>query len=42
MHIQTRTDRDRLVYRVEVRLDNADGALRPGMPVEVRLVGEER
>ena len=23
--------------KVEVRLDNADGALRPGMPVEVRL-----
>jgi HlyD family secretion protein len=39
-NIQTRTDRDRLVYRVEVRLENADGALRPGMPVEVRLVGE--
>jgi len=36
-NIQTRTDRDRLVYKVEVRLDNADGALRPGMPVEVRL-----
>ena len=36
-NIQTRTDRDRLVYRVEVEVENADGALRPGMPVEVRL-----
>ena len=32
-NIQTRTDRDRLVYRVEVRMENADGALPPGMPV---------
>jgi HlyD family secretion protein len=37
-NIQTRTDRDRLVYRVEVDVDNEDGALRPGMPVEVTLV----
>jgi HlyD family secretion protein len=36
-NIQTRTDRDRLVYRVEVDVPNPDGALRPGMPVEVRL-----
>ena len=38
-NIQTRTDRDRLVYRVEIDLPNADGALRPGMPVEVTLQG---
>lgn len=37
-NIQTRTDRDRLVYRVEVEVDNDDGALRPGMPVEVTLL----
>jgi len=39
-NIQTRTDRDRLVYAVEVRVDNSDGAvrLRPGMPVQVHLV----
>jgi HlyD family secretion protein len=36
-NIQTRTDRDRLVYRVEVDVPNPDGALRPGMPVEVEL-----
>ncbi|HVP69129.1 MAG TPA: HlyD family efflux transporter periplasmic adaptor subunit [Anaeromyxobacteraceae bacterium] len=36
-NIQTRTDRDRLVYPVEVRVKNPDGALRPGMPVQVTL-----
>lgn len=37
--IQTRTDRDRLVYPVEVRIPNAEGLLRPGMPVEVQITG---
>lgn len=41
-NIQTRTDRDRLVYPVEVVLDNADGRLRPGMPVQITLPGTER
>lgn len=36
-NVQTRTDRDRLVYPVEVTLANPDGALRPGMPVQVTL-----
>jgi HlyD family secretion protein len=36
-NIQTRSDRDRLVFPVEVRLDNPEHALRPGMPVEVTL-----
>lgn len=36
-NIQTRTDRDRLVYPVEVRIPNEDFALRPGMPVEIHL-----
>jgi len=40
-NIQTRTDRDRLVYPVEVRLKNPDGALRPGMPVQVTLPREQ-
>ncbi|MCB9524522.1 MAG: efflux RND transporter periplasmic adaptor subunit [Myxococcales bacterium] len=40
-NVQTRSDRDRLVYPVDVRLANADGALRPGMPVEVVLPGTE-
>ncbi|MCC6749123.1 MAG: efflux RND transporter periplasmic adaptor subunit [Deltaproteobacteria bacterium] len=39
---QTREDRDRLVYAVQVRLKNADHALRPGMPVEVSIDGTAR
>jgi HlyD family secretion protein len=41
-NVQTREDRDRLVYAVEVRLPNAQGKLRPGMPVEVRIDGTGR
>jgi HlyD family secretion protein len=40
-NIQTRSDRDRLVYPIEVRVSNPEGKLRPGMPVEVRLVSGE-
>jgi HlyD family secretion protein len=40
-NIQTRSDRDRLVYPVEVRVRNPDGALRPGMPVQVTLSRSE-
>jgi HlyD family secretion protein len=36
-NIQTRSDRDRLVYPVEVRVPNPEGLLRPGMPVQVTL-----
>lgn len=36
-NIQTRTDRDRLVYPVEVVVANAGGKLRAGMPVQVTL-----
>jgi HlyD family secretion protein len=36
-NIQTRSDRDRLVFPIEVTLGNADHRLRPGMPVEVKL-----
>jgi HlyD family secretion protein len=38
-NVQTREDRDRLVYAVEISLDDADGALRPGMPGDVSLPG---
>jgi HlyD family secretion protein len=38
-NIQTRTDRDRLVYPVEVALQNRDGKLRAGMPVQVKILG---
>jgi len=41
-NIQTRTDRDRLVYPVEVWLSNPEGKLRPGMPVQVELEGTGR
>jgi HlyD family secretion protein len=41
-NIQTRTDRDRLVYPVEVVVENRDGKLRDGMPVQVTLVGTGR
>ncbi len=36
-NIQTRSDRDRLVYPVEVSLPNPEGLLRPGMPVQIQL-----
>jgi multidrug resistance efflux pump len=38
-NVQTREDRDRLVYAVEVTLDNPSGDLRAGMPAEVVLAG---
>jgi len=41
-NIQTRTDRDRLVYPGEVRVVNRDGKLRSGMPVQVTLTGTGR
>jgi HlyD family secretion protein len=40
-NIQTRSDRDRLVYPVEVRIVDAADKLRPGMPVQVTLPGTE-
>jgi HlyD family secretion protein len=36
-NIQTREDRDRLVYAVRVTIPNRERKLRPGMPVEVRI-----
>jgi HlyD family secretion protein len=36
-NIQTRTDRDRLVFPVEVTLKNEQHLLRPGMPVTAQL-----
>jgi len=41
-NIQTRTDRDRLVYPVEVAIANPDLKLRAGMPVQVTLPGTNR
>jgi len=36
-NVQTRRDRDRLVYAVRITLTNPDAALRAGMPVEVTV-----
>ena len=36
-NVQTRDDRERLVYAVEVRIPNPDMKLRAGMPVEVTI-----
>ena len=41
-NVQTREDRDRLVYAVEVSVTNRDGKLRPGMPVEAVIEGPAR
>jgi HlyD family secretion protein len=41
-NVQTREDRDRLVYAVEVTIPNRNGRLRPGMPVEVTIEGTGR
>ncbi len=38
-NVQTRQDRQRLVYGVEIRVPNPKGLLRPGMPVQVTLPG---
>ena len=38
-NVQTRTDRDRLVFPVEVRIPNEQRRLRAGMPVTVTLSG---
>lgn len=38
-NVQTREDRERLVYAVEVRIPNAGLLLRSGMPVEVEIEG---
>ena len=40
-NVQTRDERIRLVFRIKVALDNADGLFKPGMPAEARLVPTE-
>jgi HlyD family secretion protein len=37
-NVQTAEDRSKLVYRVKVAVDNRDGALKSGMPVEAEIV----
>jgi HlyD family secretion protein len=36
-NVQTRDEREKLVYKVKVGLDNQDGLFKPGMPAEARL-----
>jgi len=36
-NVQTRDERARLVYRVKIRLENADGRFKPGMPADARI-----
>ena len=36
-NVQTAAERARLVYRVKVAVDNREGILKPGMPVDVEL-----
>ena len=40
-NVQTRDERIKLVYRVKVGLDNADGFFKPGMPAEATFVPVE-
>jgi HlyD family secretion protein len=37
-NVQTRDERVKLVYRIKIALDNADGLFKPGMPAEARLL----
>ena len=36
-NVQTRDEREKLVYEVRIRLDNSDRLFKPGMPAESRL-----
>jgi HlyD family secretion protein len=36
-NVQTADERAKLVYRVKLGLENADGLFKPGMPAEARL-----
>ena len=37
-NVQTAEDRSKLVYRIKVALDNANGTFKSGMPVEAEIV----
>jgi len=36
-NVQTREQRERLVFGVKIAFDNTDGRLAPGLPIEVKL-----
>jgi HlyD family secretion protein len=40
-NVQTRDERVKLVFKVKIALDNADGLFKPGMPAEARLRAQE-
>jgi HlyD family secretion protein len=37
-NVQTRDERVKLVFKIKISLDNADGVFKPGMPAEAQLV----
>lgn len=41
-NVQTQEERVKLVFAVNVTVDNADGILKPGMPADVTIAGEAR
>jgi HlyD family secretion protein len=41
-NVQTAAERAKLVYRVKVAVDNREGVLKPGMPVDVELTAPVR
>jgi HlyD family secretion protein len=40
-NVQTAQERSKLVYRIKVSVDNREGILKPGMPVEAEFTGGE-
>jgi HlyD family secretion protein len=36
-NVQTAEERSKLVYRIKVSVDNREGILKPGMPVDAEL-----
>ena len=41
-NVQTRDERVKLVFKVKITLDNADGLFKPGMPAEAVLMRPAR
>jgi HlyD family secretion protein len=41
-NVQTADERSKLVYRIKVTVDNRDGVLKPGMPVEAELTVRQK
>ena len=41
-NVQTSAERAKLVYRIKVAVDNRQGVLKPGMPVEIEFAGGSR